>query len=148
MRASSCEASIAPSTLHDVTAELDYAYLAEFAKVSDGLLTAVGASFTHVGVAEFGLPFMLHVAGRVRGSMKDQLSLAVTLESPGSRYTIRGGGDLSTEGARPYKGDRVGILFAISMPVVLTDPGIYTVRLAVNDTAPRTLRFEAERAQG
>jgi len=48
------------------TPELDYAYLAEFAKVENNSLTAVGASYTHVEADRLPVIHTVYVAGRVR----------------------------------------------------------------------------------
>ena len=47
-------------------AELDYAFLADYATISEGRLTAVGASFTHVFVPQLPVEISFAVAGRLR----------------------------------------------------------------------------------
>lgn len=47
-------------------AELDYAFIAEFAKVESGKLTVVGASYTEISARSFPTQHFFSCAGRVR----------------------------------------------------------------------------------
>ncbi|MCW2738859.1 hypothetical protein [Nocardioides sp.] len=126
--------------------ELDYAYLAEYAKVSEGLLTAVGASYTVVQAKELGRPFNLAVAGRIRAFEGESPTLGVEVFAPEERYQVGLAAQLSSAGARPYGDGQVGILFALTLPIPLIDVGIYSVSLKLNDAECRVLRFEVEQA--
>src|SRR5689334_15083029 len=94
------------------TLGLDYAFLAEYAKVTEGLLTALGASYTFVGAATLPSPFTLCVAGRVRAEAGSRPNLGISLRTPEDRYRLELGLELTTEGARPYgkHNNRVGVL--------------------------------------
>jgi hypothetical protein len=89
-------------------AELDYAYLAEYARVDPGgSLTAVGASYTHVSLATLPTQHLIAVAGRIRATtaepsvlltmiMRDEAqSLSMSFET-----TL-----VPTSGARVYAGN-------------------------------------------
>lgn len=127
-------------------AELDYAYLAEYAKVGEGLLTAVGASYTFVRALEVPSPLIVYVAGRVRTSLGEAPMLGFTFESPQQKYRLSLSAELSSAGARPYSthATTVGTLFVASAPVLLSDYGLYTVTLELDGSHARTLRFEVE----
>lgn len=126
-------------------AELDYAFLAEYAKVSEGLLTSVGASYTFVRATQLPLQYTLVVAGRVRTTIEHRPRLGFAFESPGAQYNIRVEAEMGTEDARPYGPEgTVGILFVASAPIVLTDFGLYVVTLELDGEHARTLRFEVE----
>lgn len=95
-----------------VVAELDYAYLAEFAQVIDGKLTAVNASFIHVNTPVPAM-FQFAVAGRVRAPADaGEVRLAIKLVSPDGSATITWQVGLATAG-HPVYNDKVGILFAL-----------------------------------
>jgi hypothetical protein len=49
-----------------IMAELDYAFIAEFAKVEGGKLTAIGASYMQITPPAFPVAHYLSVAGRIR----------------------------------------------------------------------------------
>lgn len=125
-------------------AELDYAFLAEFAKVDRGLLTVMGASYTHVFFPKLPVTHMLYVAGRIRADVDEAPILSLKATSPGKRYEINfemvptGLGEL-----RPYNGE-VGILFAVAGPIPLIEAGLYQVYIDLDGVKVRTLAFEAE----
>lgn len=124
--------------------ELDYAYLAEYAKVSEGLLTAIGASYTVVRARDLGGPFNLVVAGRIRGSEGEAPVLGMRVDAPKERYQLGLDAQLSSAGARPYGDGQVGILFALTMTIPLIDAGTYTVTLRLDGSECRVLRFDVE----
>lgn len=124
--------------------DLDYAFLAEYAKVSEGLLTSVGASYTRVQVPALGGPFNLVVAGRLRGQEGESPLLGVQVEAPDDRYQVGLNAQLSSAGARSYGDGRVGILFALTLPIPLVSFGVYTVSLRLYDVECRVLKFEVE----
>jgi hypothetical protein len=124
--------------------ELDYAYLAEFAQVSNGKITAVGASFTHVSASAFPLHFAVSVAGRIRVSKETEtvaLSIGVSPES--GEYKVDFDGLLSTSGSRPY-GEKIGILFALTTQVFVPRPGVYEFKISLEGAPARDLKFQAE----
>lgn len=125
-------------------AELDYAYLADFAQVSDGKITSVGASFTHVRAGQFPGAFPLSVAGRIRVDISTHsVALALDFSPEDGSYNIHFDGLLETKGSRPYR-DKVGLLFAFSTQVPLPAPGLYSVKISVEGNLVRTLKFDVE----
>lgn len=128
-------------------AELDYAYLAEYARVDPpGAITAVGASYTHIFVPTFPGQHLLSVAGRIRtvvGEGSLTLGIAVRFEAAFElkvELPI-----LEADNARPYN-DKVGRLFAITTVVPLPGPGLYEVDLSIDGENVRRLAFDAELA--
>jgi hypothetical protein len=86
-------------------AELDYAFLADFARVdANGTLTSVGASFTHVQVQTLPMQRMLSVAGRIRSRRGDPpVALRVSISTPRDEIQLSFDAQLQIgPGARPY----------------------------------------------
>lgn len=124
--------------------ELDYAYLAEFAQVSNGKITAVGASFTHVSASTFPLHFAVSVAGRIRANKEiETVSLSIEVSPESGEYKVDFDGLLSTSGSRPY-GDKIGILFALTTQVFVPRPGVYEFKISLEGTSARDLKFQVE----
>lgn len=123
--------------------ELDYAYLADFAKVEAGKLTAVGASYTHMRVSALPAPHLVCLGGRVRLSEDvPGVQVGISVEAPDKAWRIETGGDLmADEGTIPYEG-RKGLLFAVQIQVVLSTLGLYAVELKLDGELARTLKFE------
>lgn len=63
-------------------ADLDYAFLADYAKVERGLLTCVGGSYTHLFVQKLPATHMLYVAGRIRADLDEHPNLSIAASSP------------------------------------------------------------------
>lgn len=125
-------------------AELDYAFIAEFAKVERGLLTCVGASYTHIFVPKVPFTHALHVAGRIRADLGENPNLSIMATSPTKQYEIKFGmvpSGLSE--VRPYN-ERVGILFAVSGPIPIIEAGLYRIAIDLDGTRVRNLAFEVE----
>lgn len=122
-------------------AELDYAYLAEFAQIIDGKLTAVNASFVDVKTP---LPAQLQiaVAGRIRALVDtEQVQLGVKLSSPDG-MTFGWNSALTTEGSTVYDG-KIGILFAIRIGIGIAQYGLFEVKIDIDGEEVRRLAFEA-----
>lgn len=139
-----------PDGSNDALPDLDYAFLAEYARLEQGgTLTALGASFTQIAVPRLPSALQFAVAGRVR----------MRADSPGSRLTARmlpAGEDapqlqldidLSTTGATPYAG-RVGVLFAVNTTLPALAEGECRVELDLDGTRVRTLLFTIRVAPG
>lgn len=128
--------------------ELDYAFLAEFARVEGNSLTAVGASFTHLTAVELPLNSMIYVAGRIRSPRSHgPFPVEISFGPDGSDGQL----SLSTTfdpsaAANPYR-DRVGITFAVGIPVEIEKAGLQRVEVLVNDLPARALRFDVEADQ-
>ncbi|GEM_PF-6730895 len=128
-------------------AELDYALLAQWARVNaDGTLTVVDGSFLRVR-APRGSHIPLAVAGRIRFFGEPyQTSITVTLELAGGVST-----SFTTMAEAPedseYGEGRRHVLFAFNTQVPALDPGRCLVRVAVGDGGPsRDLYFTIEEA--
>lgn len=127
-----------------VMAELDYAFLAEYAAVLDGKLTAVGASYTHLTATSLPIQHVLYVAGRIRLTLgeEDSVALGVKVRAPDDMFTLSLEGELShDDAARPYDG-KVGMLWAVSVPMPLPKEGLYEVLVEVNGEQARRLAFD------
>lgn len=127
-----------------MAAELDYAFLAEFAKTQDGTLTVVGASFTQVFSASFPASTTLYVAGRVRRQQDDPTpSVGIALSGPQDSTQIEFEAQFEdTADAVRYDG-KVATVFVFSGPLLLTESGIYECHISIDGTAVRRLAFEA-----
>lgn len=127
--------------------ELDYAYLAEYAKVDGGKLTVVDASFTHVTGTTLPGVFSFAVAGRVRVPAGfREIVLNFEFANPNRQTVLKFDAPLSADPAeRPYK-DRVGRLFALNLGLPIAEPGLCVVTIGIDDQEVRTLAFEVEPA--
>ncbi|HCB06110.1 MAG TPA: hypothetical protein PLZ93_09675 [Nocardioides sp.] len=131
-------------------AELDYAFIADFAKVEpNGTLTAVGASWTFLNAREFPSAHRMAVAGRVRGSVDEEpVTLRIDVRGPNDTFRLATDSQLSPQvSARPYGDGRVGLLFALDLQVPLTSVGLYEIYISVNGVEARRLAFEAAVAE-
>ncbi len=124
-------------------AELDYAFLAEYAQITDGNLTVVNASFIYVKVP-VPTVFQLAVAGRVRAPADaGEVKVDIQFEGPEENApTVKFQLNLSTEG-NPVYNNKVGILFAVRAGVFLNTHGLYVATIDVDGKKARTLAFEA-----
>lgn len=131
-------------------AELDYAFLAEYAKVEPGgNLTAVGASYTHLRVPTFPAGHLVSVAGRVRAHVGDTPALRVVVVTPDESVRIETETQLAAApDARPYGPGHgtIGLQFALSFVFPLPTPGLYNVDLLLDGDQVRHLAFTAEQA--
>jgi hypothetical protein len=124
-------------------AELDYAFLAEYAQITNGNLTAVNASFINI---KTGVPavFPLAVAGRVRAPADaGEIRLDITFTTPSEDGpTITWQLNLNTEG-NPVYDNKVGILFSVRAAVPINTRGLYRFTIDIDGEKARTLAFEA-----
>lgn len=125
-------------------ADLDYAFLADYATVESGKLTVVGASYTHVKVVAFPAMHSVAVAGRVRVPEDVRVCpMGIRFESPGDDgLTIDTELVLQAGDAVPYRG-RIGIVFAATFIVPIDREGLYWVDLNLDGKSVRRLAFEA-----
>lgn len=121
------------------TAELDYAFLAEWAKVDAGTLTAINASFLHVE-APMGGELSFTIAGRIRftGEPYEALLEAAVDVGLQLRYSMTVAGP---EASR-YGDGRRHALFALQLTVPVLRLGDGVVRLALDGEPCRTLMFD------
>lgn len=123
-------------------AELDYAFLAQWAGVqNDGTLTAVGMSFVRVTAPAPGQVFAFCVAGRIRGPHDDDAELEIAIEAPAGQL-VRVSGALRLTGEGRYSPGRAHSLFAVNTQVPLVEAGLYTVTVTVGGQVGRVLKFE------
>ncbi|MGI5188438.1 DUF6941 family protein [Promicromonospora sp. CA-289599] len=122
--------------------ELDYAFLADYARVEGGKLTAVGASYTHTKTPGLPAAHLVCVAGRIRVSEDvHTVDLGARFSAPRDMVVMDISGTLDADGGIPYEG-RKGVLFAFQMQVGLPVPGLYTVDLSLDGKHVRTLKFD------
>lgn len=127
-----------------VLPELDYAFLAEFARVDEsGTLTSIGASFTRLQIDPANPARLLSTAGRVRmAEDSDPVRMTLSFEGPGNTVRIQMDFELTrSPTAVPYDG-KVGVVFALTSVFPLPAPGLYTVRLLMAEKVVRRLAFE------
>ena len=128
-------------------AELDYAFLAEYARVDpSGSLTSVGASYTHVGIPMTPTQHLLSVAGRIRITTESpSVLLRVVMRDAAKTMSVSYETTLEpVPGARVYAGNKLGILFALNTLMPIIELGSYEVVLELDDVEVRRLYFTAE----
>lgn len=127
-------------------AELDYAFIADSAQVEQGRLFVLGGSFTHVRASGFPSSLQAAVAGRVRTRVgTGPVEIGVSISPPGDKYKINLQGLIQEDSnARPYDGDKIGILFAVTFDIPLVSAGLYTLELNVDGEHARRLAFDVE----
>jgi hypothetical protein len=125
---------------------LDYALVADYARVEGGKLTIVGASYTHVRTPTIPGAHLLAVAGRVRsGAQANPVALRITVQSPGNEYTLSMDASLAPDDTtRPYDG-KVGLLFAATITIPLPSEGLYEVFIDLDSQRVRRLAFDVSR---
>lgn len=130
-------------------AELDYAFLADFAKVEpNGTLTAVGASWTHLVSPELPAAHRMAVAGRIRAEIDEgAVGLRIDVHGPDGVFKLAAGSELVPGVAsRPYGAGLVGLLFALDLQIPLPIAGMYTIYIEINGEQARRLAFEVTKA--
>ena len=122
---------------------LDYAFLADFAQVADGKLTAVGASFTVVAPGQYPTAMQLSIAGRIRvAADTPNTQIEIRVVPPDNAYELKFNGQLIAGDSKPYDG-KIGLLFAFSTQIPLTNPGLYEFHISIDGTHVRKLAFQA-----
>lgn len=131
-------------------AELDFAFLADYATVEQGKLTVVGGCYTHAWPShELGqpIPYTTFLAGRVRVTDRTKVTLGVRLTSPGPTYEIETHTALEAQGD-PYDDSHRSIVFAARLDVPIVGLGLYEVHLSLDDQPARRLAFTVEPPPG
>lgn len=128
-----------------MTIELDYAFLADYAQVVGGKLTAVGASFTEVKVPQVPFNLQVALAGRIRASENtERVRFVVEIVPPENAYEFKAEGLMTvTEPVRPYNG-KLGLLLAANISVPIVGIGLYVVNLHLEGDLARRLAFGVE----
>lgn len=127
--------------------ELDYAFLAEFAKVEpNGTLTSIGASYTRLAVPQLPSSHQLTVAGRLRAPQSEpDVPLRMVYSEPGDpESSFRLEADLVASGrnSAPYGEGWVGVLFVFGTTVPLMKTGLHKLQIEASGEVVRRLYFE------
>lgn len=125
---------------------LDYAFLAEYAKVeANGTLTSIGASFTRISAVSTPVGQFMSVAGRVRvAEAALSCPLAITFIGAGGSPEVKVETTVSPGTSVPYRG-RVGVLFAVNTVVPIVEHGLHHVTITLDGQEVRQLSYEVER---
>lgn len=123
--------------------ELDYAFLAEYARVEGNSLTAVGASFTSLAVPVLPLSTTVYVAGRFRAPAQGgPFAVEVRAGAADADPSVIMATALDpAQAVAPYRG-RAGMTFAVGMPVTFATPGMKQVQVVLEGDVVRALYFE------
>lgn len=126
-------------------AELDYAYLADYAQIEGGKISALGASYTHAIVPELPVGWMTSVVGRVRVSEDEEpVSVRIEIVPPGDAVKLNAESLIErSPSERPYRG-KVGLLFAATLQLPIAEAGLCTFDVYINGEHARHLAFEVE----
>lgn len=129
---------------NDPGAEIDYAYLAAWARVNgDGTLTAVDASFLKAA-APLGSAVGFAVAARVRFTGGHTVAtVKIAVRPPGQQPSMEYVASLDATGAEEYADGRRHMLLALNTAVAVPEYGNVTVDIYLDDDLCRTLVFEA-----
>lgn len=120
--------------------ELDYAFLANYASVHDGVLTAVEASFTKILVEDLPTMLTFSVAGRIRADANcKEINLGIELISEDTTATLES--VIENDGTNVY-GNKVGLVFAAQAGFFAYSEHLCQVKLSINGTHVRTLKFD------
>lgn len=124
-------------------AELDYAYLADYAQIENGKISALGASYTHAIVPALPTGWSTTVVGRVRvPEDAEPVLLRIELTPPDDSFKLQYEGMLEQQpGFRPYRG-LVGLLFTVTAQVPLPAVGLYRFNVWLDDMHVRELAFD------
>lgn len=124
-------------------ARLDYAFLADYAQVEGGKLSAIGASYTHARISDANALWVTSIAGRVQTTQDaDPIELGIRIVAPGELFEIAQTAVLEVGNeARPYAEGKVGVLFAntVALPVV---EGLFEIYLTLDGEQVRRLAFD------
>ena len=125
-------------------ADLDYAFLADYAHIEGGKLSALGASYTHAEIGGLEGQWITSVAGRVRTTVDaPPVELSLRIVAPGSVYEVNYSDVLRVgEAARPYGDGTVGILFAATVILPIVATGLYEVFVSIDGVESRRLAFD------
>lgn len=125
-----------------VMAELDYAFIAEFAKVENGKLTAVGASYIDVRPPVLPVSQALSVAGRVRAPENTEaINLTIRVNPPGNAMNMVLDWQMQPGPETVRYDGKIGLLFAISFPVTLAAEGLCEIFIDIDKVQERRLAF-------
>lgn len=120
-------------------ASLEFAFLAEFAKVeANATLTAVAAGLRGVACAPNAERITLFLAGGVnRQHGEGSLDLVATTIAPGELYSLERTVEMEPVDGAP--GDFAVTVFAIQLEIPIVGDGRYVVRVAAGGEHPRDI---------
>jgi hypothetical protein len=123
-------------------AELDYAFIAEFAKVENGKLTAIGASYIELRPLVLPVQHLLSIAGRIRAPEDTEvISFNIRVNPPGNAMNFVLNGEMRPgDDAIRYDG-KLAMLFAFSIPVTLMVEGLCDIFIEIDNVEQRKLAF-------
>lgn len=130
----------------DSVATLDYALLAEYARVDpSGLLTVVGASFDRVQAQNEKAAHQVFVALRVLlDEAESSVDFEITVRPPSEVFSLAlSGHSERNPDAIPVDG-KVAVVVTAGMLVPLPEPGRYVVSVTLSDGQHRELPFIVE----
>ncbi|WP_131810493.1 DUF6941 family protein [Mycolicibacter sinensis] len=123
-------------------AELDYAFIAEYAKVEAGKLTAVGASYLSIRPPTLPASHFLSVAGRIRAPEGTE-SVGLTIRiNPPSNLNIVIDGTVNVDADVPRYDGKIAVLFAAATSIPLTAGGLCEVFIDIDGVQERRLAFD------
>lgn len=130
-------------------AELDYAFVADFAKVeANGTLTSIGASWTFLETKDLPAVHRMAVAGRIRARIDEgPIGVRIDVRGPNDLFNIAASGVVGLTSARPYGDGLVGHLFALDLQIPLPAEGTYTINVEIDGEHVRRLAFEVVKAR-
>lgn len=127
-------------------ADIDYAFVAEFARVEpNGTLTAIGSSWTFLEAETIPTAHRMAIAGRVKAHVDEgTVPVKVRLQGPDRSFELSAEADLiRPPESKPYGGGFVGLLFAIDLQLLIPQTGLYEVFIELPaEQKTRRLAFE------
>lgn len=128
-----------------MTAELDYAFLAEYAKTEAGTITAIGASFTEVRVRTFPAVMDIAVAGRIRRKVEDEPpTLKIEFTGVDGAHLIAVEDVLEVPDDSVEYAGKTASVFAYRGPIPLDSAGLYWCNIYLDGGLVRQLAFTVE----
>jgi len=131
-------------------AELDYAYLADAVRVEqNGIMNALGMSYTHVAVSALPIAHPVVAAGRAwLDTNESYVELTLIAEGPRDTFSISTSQLLHVLPGEPEMDGRRSVSFAIHFVLPVTAEGRYGFRLVLDDAEVKTLAFVVELDSG
>lgn len=124
-------------------AELDYAFVADYATISDSKLTVIGGSFVELTVPAFPSIQNVAVVGRLRDKEDfEPFTLTIEFRLPDGGSDIVVTGTITSENVDHVYDGKSAVLFCADQVLRFDSPGLVEVHLAVNGEHVRTLKFD------
>lgn len=128
-----------------MVAELDYAYLAEYAKTDHGTITAIGASFTQVRVESVPSLLEIAVAGRMRRGIKDPApQIRIEFIDPHESVLLSVEDTLESAVDSVNYAGKTAMVFAYRGPLPIDHGGLYRCKIYFDGELKRLLAFSVE----